>query len=164
MAEGSQVELVELAVVVRSHGLRGELVLKLFNPDSALLTSLERVLLKSRAGELSSLAVAVKVSNVSSSTVWSAIGSRVGDWLGATSTVTTKVVESLRFGLPSSVTTTVIAKLPGAAGVQLNAPVAGSILAPAGAPVSRLKVRPLAGRSGSVAVAMSVRGEPTVAV
>ena len=58
MAEGSQVELVELAVVARSHGLRGELVLKLFNPDSTLLTSLERVLLKSRAGELASLAVA----------------------------------------------------------------------------------------------------------
>ena len=39
-------ELVELAAVVRAHGLRGELVLKPFNPDSELLRELEQIVLK----------------------------------------------------------------------------------------------------------------------
>jgi 16S rRNA processing protein RimM len=57
VTEGSQGELVELAVVIRAHGLRGELLLKPFNPDSTLLEQVERVLLKSRAGELTALPV-----------------------------------------------------------------------------------------------------------
>lgn len=43
-------ELVELAAVVRAHGLRGELLLKTFNPDSELLREAERVVLKLRDG------------------------------------------------------------------------------------------------------------------
>lgn len=39
-------ELVELAAVVRAHGLRGELVLKPFNPESGLLRELSQVTLK----------------------------------------------------------------------------------------------------------------------
>jgi 16S rRNA processing protein RimM len=43
-------ELIELAAVVRAHGLRGELLLKPFNPDSTLLTEVTHVLLKTREG------------------------------------------------------------------------------------------------------------------
>ena len=43
-------ELVELAAVVRAHGLRGELLLKPFNPESELLTEVTRVVLKLREG------------------------------------------------------------------------------------------------------------------
>jgi 16S rRNA processing protein RimM len=57
VSERSQAELVELAAVIRSHGLRGELVLKPFNPDTTLLTSLTQVLLKSRAGDVRELQV-----------------------------------------------------------------------------------------------------------
>lgn len=39
-------ELVELAAVVRAHGLRGELSLKPFNPESELLRELKEVVLK----------------------------------------------------------------------------------------------------------------------
>lgn len=39
-------ELVELAAVVRAHGLRGELVLKPFNPESELWRELEQITLK----------------------------------------------------------------------------------------------------------------------
>jgi 16S rRNA processing protein RimM len=43
-------ELIELAAVVRAHGLRGELLLKSFNPDSELWRDLDRVVLKLREG------------------------------------------------------------------------------------------------------------------
>jgi 16S rRNA processing protein RimM len=52
VSESSQAQLVELAAVARSHGLRGELLLKVFNPESTLLESVERVLLKARDGAL----------------------------------------------------------------------------------------------------------------
>jgi len=55
VSERSQVELVELAAVMRSHGLRGELLLKLFNAESTLLREGERVLLKARDGALREL-------------------------------------------------------------------------------------------------------------
>jgi 16S rRNA processing protein RimM len=45
--------LIELAAVVRSHGLRGELLLKPFNPASELWDGLESVALKLPSGELS---------------------------------------------------------------------------------------------------------------
>jgi 16S rRNA processing protein RimM len=48
-ADGSA-ELIELAAVVRAHGLRGELLLKPFNPESTLLSELSHVLLKGRDG------------------------------------------------------------------------------------------------------------------
>ena len=50
-------EPIALAAVVRAHGLRGELLLKPFNPDSTLLAQLEHVLLKAPDGSLSSYAV-----------------------------------------------------------------------------------------------------------
>ena len=45
-------ELIELAAVVRAHGLRGELLLKPFNPGSGVWTTLERVVLRSPDGTL----------------------------------------------------------------------------------------------------------------
>jgi len=50
-------ELVELAAVVRAHGLRGELSLKPFNPDSQLLRELEQVVLKLPDGGVRTLVV-----------------------------------------------------------------------------------------------------------
>jgi 16S rRNA processing protein RimM len=50
---GSQDGLVELAAVVRSHGLRGELLLKPFNPESDLWDELEHIELKLPNGTLS---------------------------------------------------------------------------------------------------------------
>jgi 16S rRNA processing protein RimM len=47
-------ELIELAAVMRAHGLRGELLLKPFNPDSTLLAQMTRVLLKTRDGTVTS--------------------------------------------------------------------------------------------------------------
>src|SRR5438046_9283444 len=70
-------------------------------------------------------------------------------------TVMVMVSSSKRLGEPLSVTRTVTVKLPGpwaSVGVQVKTTVVGWMLAPAGAPL-RLKVRVLAGRSGSVAVA-----------
>ena len=46
-------------------------------------------------------------------------------------------------------------------GVQLNSPVARFMIAPPGAPASRLKVRSLAGRSASVAVAVKASSPPS---
>ena len=79
---------------------------------------------------------------------------------------TVMVISSVseRLGSPLSVTTTLIRKEPSSAGVQVNAPVDGSIVAPEGTvqlvtemqsvvPSARLKVRVLAGRSASVALA-----------
>ena len=74
-------------------------------------------------------------------------------------TVTVIVSKSSIGGVPSSVTRTVIGQLPGpwaSVGVQPNTPVDGSMLAPLGAPTSRLNVKVLAGTSGSLAVAANV--------
>jgi 16S rRNA processing protein RimM len=46
-------ELVELAAVMRAHGLNGELLLKVFNPESELLFGLSHVFVRHRAGALS---------------------------------------------------------------------------------------------------------------
>ncbi|HEY6878478.1 MAG TPA: hypothetical protein VI299_10695, partial [Polyangiales bacterium] len=53
----SEVELVELAAVVRGHALAGELVLKVFNPESDLLASLREVVLRAPSGETKSYKV-----------------------------------------------------------------------------------------------------------
>src|SRR5829696_8522282 len=45
-------ELIDLAAVVRAHGLRGELLLKPFNPRSPLWTQLKRVYLREPDGTL----------------------------------------------------------------------------------------------------------------
>lgn len=45
-------ELIELAAVVRAHGLRGELLLKVFNPESTLLLEIDSVLLRDKSGKV----------------------------------------------------------------------------------------------------------------
>src|SRR5947207_2665384 len=70
-------------------------------------------------------------------------------------TVTVKPLVALNGGVPLSVTTTVITFVDGpwaSIGVQLIAPVFGSMVIPAGAE-GRLKVSVLAGMSESVALA-----------
>jgi 16S rRNA processing protein RimM len=47
------VELIELAAVMRSHGLRGELLLKPFNRESTLLSEVSHVFIKARDGTAS---------------------------------------------------------------------------------------------------------------
>ena len=69
------------------------------------------------------------------------------------------VSESSSGDVPSSVTRTVTLKVPGpwaSVGVQVKTPVFESILAPVGAPTSRLNIKLLAGRSASVAIAVKV--------
>src|SRR5262245_46784804 len=61
-------------------------------------------------------------------------------------------------------TRTVAEKVPVVVGVQENAPVVGSIEAPAGAPASRLNASGLAGTLGSAAWAVKVRVWPWVTV
>lgn len=48
---GDAVELVELAAIVRGHALAGEMVIKLFNPESDLLSSVREVRLRGPEGE-----------------------------------------------------------------------------------------------------------------
>src|SRR2546425_670604 len=74
---------------------------------------------------------------------------------------------SLRTGDPLSVTRTVIRFVLGAwvvEGVQVNTPVVGLMLAPDGAPGSRLNASVLTGKSESVAEALTVSCVPGVAL
>lgn len=48
--ESSHDELIELAAVVRAHGLAGEVVLKSFNPASDLLSTLPEIMLRGPDG------------------------------------------------------------------------------------------------------------------
>lgn len=51
MSESAQTdELIELAAVTRAHGLGGGLLLKLFNPESELLTQLSEVIVRAPTG------------------------------------------------------------------------------------------------------------------
>src|SRR5205809_504920 len=80
-------------------------------------------------------------------TVW-----MTGD--AAMTTLTVKLRAALRAGEPSSVTRATIRLVLGpcaSVGVQVSRPLLGLIVAPAGAPGSRLNASALAGRSGSVA-------------
>jgi 16S rRNA processing protein RimM len=52
MAEPKHSELIELAAVVRAHGLRGELLLKPFNAESDLLFDVQTVWVRDREGRL----------------------------------------------------------------------------------------------------------------
>src|SRR3990172_643692 len=86
---------------------------------------------------------------------------------GGVSAVTVTVIVSVSFigGVPLSVTRTVIGNEPGpcaSVGVQVNAPPV-VIAAPAGAPASSEKVR-VWPASGSVAVAVKLRSEPSLTV
>src|SRR4051794_2296668 len=91
---------------------------------------------------------------------WLAVGLSVGAWLTSL-TVTVKDRAADSAGVPLSVTRTVIGYEPGpcaSVGVQEKAPVVALMLAPAGAPASRLYVSVLAGRSASWPVAVKLRG------
>jgi len=44
-------ELLQIGYVSRAHGLKGEVVIKTFDPSSTALEEVERVVLKTRAGE-----------------------------------------------------------------------------------------------------------------
>ena len=82
-------------------------------------------------------------------------------------TTTVKLFVSLKLGTPLSVARTVITFVPGpcvSLGVQVNWPVLGLMLAPVGAPGSRLYVIVLAGTSASVAEALKVNGVPSLIV
>src|SRR5437867_12497115 len=82
-------------------------------------------------------------------------------------TMMVNVLASSSVGEPLSATRTVTTFVLGAwfvEGVHEKTPLAGSILAPAGAPGSRLKVNALAGRSTSVAVLVKVRVLPSLTV
>src|SRR6266550_2748069 len=113
-----------------------------------------RLKVKLLAGRSGSVAEFVTTSVLSSSIIRSAgTISTGGRFTSATMTVKLRV--SLEGGEPSSVTRTVIRFVLGpsaSVGVQVNTPFVKLMLAPAGAPGSKLNVRVLAGRSGSVAV------------
>src|SRR5436190_10953 len=78
-------------------------------------------------------------------------------------TTTVKLRVSLRLGVPLSVTCTLIVFVLGpcaSVGVQLNTPLSGLMLAPAGG-LTRLNVSDLVGTSESVAVIVSVNRLPS---
>src|SRR6185503_9218028 len=111
------------------------------------------------AGRSGSVAVFVTTNVISSSSDWSAgtvsTGARFTSF-----TTTVKLRVSLSGGAPSSVTRTVIVLVPGPSatvGVQVNTPLLALMLAPAGAPGSKLKVNVFAGKSGSVAVTATTK-------
>jgi len=107
-------------------------------------------------GRSGSVADAVKLSAKSHSTDLAGIAARTGVRFTSL-TVTVIASSSDSAGVPLSVTRTVKVYVPGpsvSVGVQLKAPSA-LIEAPAGSP-TRLKVSVLAGRSGSLAVAVKV--------
>src|SRR5258707_13431776 len=82
---------------------------------------------------------------------------------GAARTIIWNVTASLRGGKPESVTRTVtgLVVVTGTTGVfQMNWPFVGLIMALAGAPGSRLKVRAWAGKSRSMAVTPKISKSP----
>src|SRR4051812_31031974 len=98
--------------------------------------------------------------------VWLEMGLRAGA-LFTSLTVTVKLRTSLSAGDPLSVTRTVMLLVTGpcaSVGVQENKPLLELIVAPEGAPGSRVKVSVCAGSSGSVAVAVKLRVVPSLIV
>src|SRR6266581_3049900 len=84
---------------------------------------------------------------------------------GAEATTILKVFASLKGGEPSSVTRIVTVLVAGEkpiGGVQVKTPLVALIVAPAGAPGSRVNVNELAGMSASVAMAVKVSRLPSV--
>src|SRR5207237_630670 len=111
------------------------------------------------AGRSGSVAAAVKVSRVPSLTVRLPIDDSVGDKF---TSLTTRVTDwvALIGGVPLSVTITRNELVLGpwaSVGVQVKTPLGELMLAPTGAPGSRLNARILVGISESVAVAVKVR-------
>src|SRR5438309_2625202 len=94
------------------------------------------------------------------------MGARTGAVFTSVTTIVI-VCAALKLPKPLSFTRTVTAAVLGpwaSLGVQVNMPVAGSMLAPAGAPGSRLKVKVCAGLSASVAEAVKVKRLPSLIV
>src|SRR5262245_60642971 len=117
------------------------------------------------AGTSTSSAVIVNVSVLSSLIVLSKIGSNTGA-LVTSFTVTAKLFVSLRDGMALSVGLTVSVALPGpctSLGVQVNTPLLGLMLAPAGGE-TKLNVSALAGTSESVATVVRVSVLPSLMV
>ena len=115
------------------------------------------------SGRSVSLAVAANVNSTPSSTAWSPIGSSTGARFTSLTAIVI-VSKSSKAGVPLSVTRTVTLNVPGpsaSVGVQLKTPVCGSIVAPAGAPASRVNVSVSSGRSGSLAAAVNVSSVPS---
>src|SRR5438477_13196627 len=83
---------------------------------------------------------------------------------GRTTTRSKRVEKSA--GEPSSVTRTLTLFVPtfAAVGIQANDPVAGSMVAPAGAPASNVKVKVCAGKSESLAAAVKLSSLPAATV
>src|SRR5712691_7142524 len=112
------------------------------------------------AGRSGSSALFVTTNVLSSLILWSAGTVSTGARFTSVTT-TVRLWASLNGGVPSSVTRTVIKFVLGpcaSVGVQVKTPLVGLMLAPAGAPGSKLKVRVLGGRSGSVAVFVTTSG------
>src|SRR5438046_7587220 len=108
------------------------------------------------AGRSGSVTVFVTTNVLSSLIIWSAGTVSTGARFTSVTT-TVKLRESLEGGEPSSVTRTVIKFVLGpcaSVGVQVNRPLVALMLAPAGAPGSKLNVR--RSPSGSVAVAVKL--------
>src|SRR3989442_15189366 len=119
-----------------------------------------RLKVRMLAGRSGSVAVFVTTNVLSSLIIWSAGTVRTGARFTSVTT-TVKLRASLEGGEPSSVTRTVIRFVLGpcaSVGVQVNRPFVELMLAPSGAPGSKLNVRLLAGRSGSVAVFVTKNG------
>src|SRR5258708_6882492 len=86
---------------------------------------------------------------------------------GAGTTAIVKVFASLRGGEPSSVTRIVTVLVAGEnplGGIQAKTPLVALMVAPAGAPGSRVNVNELAGMSASVAMAVKVSRLPSFTV
>src|SRR5438477_484523 len=117
---------------------------------------LARAKVKVLAGRSASVAVAFTLSDVCSLIVWSAGTVNTGARFTSL-TITWNVLVTLRAGTPLSVTLTLTAFVLGpcaSVGVQLIAPLAGLMVMPAGA-LTKAKVKVLAGRSASVALALT---------
>ena len=100
--------------------------------------------------------------------VWSAIGASTGARF-TSATLTRKLRAAASGGVPLSVTMMPIWKLPGpwagpcaSVGVQANAPVTGSIVAPSGAPSPRRKVSVCDAPFGSEALAVKENSSPSL--
>ncbi len=132
-------------------------------PEGTLLTKLKVRLL---AGRSESLPETVTARGLPSSTDRSLRGANTGALLPSV-TVTVKVWAPDSGGEPLSVTRTGMVTVAGpcaSVGVHVNTPVAGLMLAPDGAPASRLKASVFAGASASVAVKVRVSVLPSVTV
>src|SRR5438132_659834 len=125
-----------------------------------------RLKVSAYAGISESLAGAVNVRSVVSLTDCGPIGSSTGA-LFTSLTVTVKVRASLNAGEPLSVTRMVMLLVLGpcaSLGVQLKRPLVPLMLAPEGAPASKLKLKDCAGTSESLALAVKLRRLPSLIV